>query len=546
MARMKTLAFRDGPSSPLLHPMALAGNATFASLAKAGVSAGMAEAAKGAPRGACVFRGIAFEIGRPVVVAREAVTVPLKPVRARWLVFAHLSDARGFDEADGRPALPPRGEARLGERAADYVIVYEDGEEARLPIRRRREIGVLGVTWGESPLEAVNMGKPFPVRASLSQKNPDWGRNQTQVSGGAPGPWVNWIYAAENPRPGNRFQALRFEPVSGAVVVSGVSAGDASENPLCWRTRRKALLTLPRGVAFNRDLDEKGRLEHVQLDMGQVVSAVRRPLYPNAEWRSTYNNKLPEVSERDVIIEYTSHPDARFHLPGAKKVAVADLEARGSRGALEVVAPASERVTIEIVEKGSGKPVAAKLHIHGEAGEYLAPVDRHRIPNPRWFEDYSTDFTHLGIHHCTYVPGRTVVDLPVGKVYVEVSRGFEIKPVRKAMAVRRGTRSLRIEIAKVLPWREKGWVSADTHVHFLSPHTALLEGAGEGVNVVNLLASQWGELMTNVGDFDGRTTLGRASPAATASTSCAWGRRTGSSSSGTSRSSATRATSSRR
>ena len=51
-------------------------------------------------------------------------------------------------------------------------------------------------------------------------------------------------------------------------------------------------------------------------------------------------------------------------------------------------------------------------------------------------------------------------------------------------------------------------MTADTHVHFLSPHSAHLEGAGEGVNVVNLLASQWGELMTNVGDFDGRTTYG--------------------------------------
>ena len=38
--------------------------------------------------------------------------------------------------------------------------------------------------------------------------------------------------------------------------------------------------------------------------------------------------------------------------------------------------------------------------------------------------------------------------------------------------------------------------------------TALLEGAAEGVNVVNLLASQWGELMTNVGDFDGINTWG--------------------------------------
>jgi hypothetical protein len=42
----------------------------------------------------------------------------------------------------------------------------------------------------------------------------------------------------------------------------------------------------------------------------------------------------------------------------------------------------------------------------------------------------------------------------------------------------------------------------------LSPVSALLEGSAEGVNVVNLLASQWGELMTNVGDFDGRTTWG--------------------------------------
>ena len=32
--------------------------------------------------------------------------------------------------------------------------------------------------------------------------------------------------------------------------------------------------------------------------------------------------------------------------------------------------------------------------------------------------------------------------------------------------------------------------------------------SGEGVNIVNSLASQWGELMTNVGDFDGKTNHG--------------------------------------
>ncbi len=167
-----------------------------------------------------------------------------------------------------------------------------------------------------------------------------------------------------------------------------------------------------------------------------------------------------------------------------------------------------QKVKIRILEKGSGKPVAVKLHVHGDSGEYLAPVDRHRIPNDAWFEDYSVDFIHAGSHICTYIPGETVMKLPVGKVYIEVSKGFEIKPVRKIVSVSKGTEEIEIEIEKVLSWREEGWVSADTHVHFLSPNSALLEGSAEGVNIINLLASQWGELFTNIGDFDGRTTIG--------------------------------------
>ncbi len=166
-----------------------------------------------------------------------------------------------------------------------------------------------------------------------------------------------------------------------------------------------------------------------------------------------------------------------------------------------MVTQATQTVTLKAIEKGSRKPVAVKLHVHGGSGEYLAPQDRHRIPNPAWFEDFSVDFTHLGTHHCTYIPGETRITLPLGQVYIELSKGFEIRPVRKIFTVTQATEEVTVEIEKVLPWREKGWVTADTHVHFLSPTSALLEGAGEGVNVVNLLASQWGELMTNVGDL---------------------------------------------
>jgi hypothetical protein len=135
-------------------------------------------------------------------------------------------------------------------------------------------------------------------------------------------------------------------------------------------------------------------------------------------------------------------------------------------------------------------------------------MDRHRQPNISWFEDYSVDYVNEGTHVCTYIPGETSIKLPAGKVYVEVSKGFEINPVRKVFEISKDTEEITIEIEKALHWREKGWVSADTHVHFLSPGSALMEGSGEGVNIVNLLASQWGELMTNVGDFDGKTTFG--------------------------------------
>ena len=77
---------------------------------------------------------------------------------------------------------------------------------------------------------------------------------------------------------------------------------------------------------------------------------------------------------------------------------------------------------------------------------------------------------------------------------MEISRGYEVRPLRTRVTVTPQTDEMTFELERMLHWRERGWVTADTHVHFLSPQTALLEGAAEGVNVVNLLASQWGEM----------------------------------------------------
>ncbi len=502
----------DGPVSLHFPPIKLESTVEIEHLRQTGVSNALADNLHQSPSGACTSWGIPFEIENPIVVSAGPTSVAFAPTTAQWFVIMHTSDIRPLDADSDGFISPMRGTGQLNEHAATYVLLYEDGAEAQAEIRRRHQVGAFQRSWGENCFQAVAHSKPAPVRASHEQLHQGWGNTQTRVNQSDSGPWVNWLWAWENPQPGKAVVGIRFEPVSGTLLVFGLAAGNATENPLRWRRRRKALLTLPEGEMFDPALDEGGLLNQIQVDMGQVISASPRLTYPNESWRDSYNNQLPVRSEQQVLVEYTSHPDACFHLAFAdrapERVPVGDVETGSNDGPVIPVPPATQRVALRVVDASSRQPVAVKLHVHGQYDEYLAPVDRHRIVNTAWFEDYSVDFSHQNRHACTYIPGETVLDLPLGKVYIEISKGFEIRPVRRVVDFTAETEEIQIEIGRVLPWREKGWVTADTHVHFLSPMSARLEGAAEGVNVVNLLASQWGELMTNVGDFDGATTWG--------------------------------------
>ena len=81
------------------------------------------------------------------------------PLNAGWLVFMHTSDGVQMDDmkmtvADaGRGGF--RGEGRLNEHAANYVVIYEDGSEERAPVRRRHQVGMYQRHWGENCFEAV-------------------------------------------------------------------------------------------------------------------------------------------------------------------------------------------------------------------------------------------------------------------------------------------------------------------------------------------------------------------------------------------------------
>jgi len=175
------------------------------------------------------------------VLVDQALTVELVPTVAQWFVFMHTSDLRPLEPNPSGFFSPMRGEGQLGEHAANYVMLYQDCTEQRLTIRCRHQLGAFQRRWGENCFEAVVHRKPHPVPASHEQADgrrplgSGWGWTQTRAAAADDGPWVNWLWAWENPHPEKAVVGVRFEPVSGTVIVSAISAGNAISQPLRWQ-----------------------------------------------------------------------------------------------------------------------------------------------------------------------------------------------------------------------------------------------------------------------------------------------------------------------
>ena len=203
----------------------------------------------------------------------------------------HTSDVRKVETDTSGFFSPMRGQGQLAEHAANYWICYADHSEVCLPIRRRFQLGGFQRRWGENCFEAVVHRKPRPVRSAHEQVAPGWGWTQTRVDVADNSAWDNWLWAWENPFPEKEIVRLRIESLSGVVVLSAITAGNTTSNPLLWDPRRKAVLRLPKGDNFNPELDQNGLIAGIQLDLGQVISAVPRPIYSNSGWIDSCNNQ---------------------------------------------------------------------------------------------------------------------------------------------------------------------------------------------------------------------------------------------------------------
>jgi len=385
-----------------------------------------------------------------------------------------------------------------------------------VPIRRRFAIQQTHIRWGASPFEAVPALGPevFPspndARALGRLADGVTASSVERVASGRNSGSDNlWLYALPNPSPEKPIRQVRLAPRGQRSLVYGLCWTQLSEHPLRPGLREKLLLDLPPGAKLNK----LGQYEDLALDLGTVISADQALRYDAAQWAGRAPEVQPTPSETSVLVEYSAHPAARLYASGAGRASASSGQpavhelARPDLSGLVPVTPARRPVRLRLVERGATVPVPARLHLHGADGEYLPPRGHHRHVSPYWFDDNYAEFIN-GRNAYSYVPGECVVDLPLGEVFVEASRGYEVLPLRQKLLVTPQTEEITLELNRALDWRRAGWVTADTHVHFITPQTAWLEGAAEGVNVVNLLASQWGEMFSNVGDFDGRSTIG--------------------------------------
>ena len=469
-----------------------------------GAAKELVELARSMPRGSSRYWGIPFRLAGKASRANvlrlakgRSARVRVGKKRATHLCFLHYWEGK-WDQKEGDAG---------GGVLARYTLVYADGDRVVLPVRLRYHVQSRGLGWGHHAYAAVRMNdmKTLDFMGEEARRAPGWGHIQTDCGGGG-GP--AWIWACENPRPDETIKAVEMHGLSkDAVCLLGLTLYEGPGHPLRHNPRRYFRLDLPRGTdAAAMDVD----LGVLVRDAGSAAPRDRNWVKAAdaglgvAKQKRKKNARLLEASAADgatlTVKARSKRKRSTYRLSLGEAYHTGSSKDEGAR--LSVLHPRRTWVHVTIRDEKSGKPIPARVHISGPDGEYYPPYGHHTVVNDNWFEDYGADIK-LGEMSYAYVHGSFQTNLPVGEVFIDAAKGFEYEPLRKRITVRPGQRKLELTMRRWTDRSTDGWVTADTHVHFISPHTAWLQGQCEGLNLINLLASQWGRLFTNVGDITG-------------------------------------------
>jgi Tol biopolymer transport system component len=139
---------------------------------------------------------------------------------------------------------------------------------------------------------------------------------------------------------------------------------------------------------------------------------------------------------------------------------------------------------VELVEKGKGAPLTARVSIQEKGGKYFAPP--------------GALYRMLGNVEHFYAAGKADLPVPAGTYTLRAFRGIEYREARQEVAVGAGeTVTVRIELERWTDPAARGWWGGESHVHanygygqwYNTPATMRLQVEGEGLNLANMVVA---------------------------------------------------------
>jgi hypothetical protein len=473
------------------------------------------------PGGNQSFRGVPFLLGpegtkakswlvlssRNLAWSTREIEIPIRQL-GTFICWAQFCDwSENINPQPGEPFIES-----LGEELAQVTFMLGEGVEHTVTIRRHFEVNTSSLVWGNPTYAALSHRKDEPLKLTDPLSNAmQWGFQQWTVKVNSYQPPILWLSATKNPFPDKIIQSLRIRASSSSpLVICGISVFRGNEPPFRYTPLTLYRITLPEA-----QLNPLERWE-IDTDLGVVGRTYTLEEFDPQKWLPDPRIGLGDslnttVKRRFLYAEVTASPDAKLILRDKRNGTEyafmlsdvgSDHEQFGQSLQPRIEMLEKERVWLhgQVLDASLKQPTPVRLAFRSADGRYIPPYGHRTEVNDGWFQDYGGDLKLMNSSFA-YIDGTFQVELPVGDVYVEMTKGFEYEAVRRRLEIKSSQRELKLQISRIADLSSQGWMNADTHVHFLSPSTAILEGQAEGLNLINLLAAQWGDMFSNVSDF---------------------------------------------
>ncbi len=231
---------------------------------------------------------------------------------------------------------------------------------------------------------------------------------------------------------GEGYAALRSEPVLAAgrwqhvAVVYSASAGRAA---LFYNGRRIA------------QAPADGRIVYLTPKLPLNLGAMSHPGSGNLRgFLRDVRLYAAALDERQIHEQYAQ---------SAPVIAKLDVKAKEERRRRAF----TSQIQATLVDRRTGKPLAAKVFVRSAAGDCYWPSD-------------ALVYGLAGPRQCFYATGAFAMPVPAGKFEISVTRGFEYQPRIAMLEVAEGERKpVRLELDRSVDMPAKGWYAGEHHLH---------------------------------------------------------------------------------